>query len=112
MSERERDHPGQTDEQHDAPRDRRGGHGEPALLEVALVEVERRRLVGALHGRAGVVREAEPIGDGRGGINVGDDAGAPRGVGGERVRLTLRIEQLVWIAPRRDHGPELVAVRG
>ena len=95
-----------------APRDGRGGHGEPALLEVALVEVERRWLVGGFHRRAGVVREAEPVGDGGGGVDVGNDAGAPRGVGREGVRLTLRIEELVRVAPRRDHGAELVAVRG
>ena len=88
-AERQREDPREAEDQHQTPRGGGGGHGEPALLEVALVEVQRRRLAGPLHRRAGVVREAEPIGDGRGGVDVGDDAGSPRRVGGEGVRLTL-----------------------
>ncbi len=86
-AERQSDDRRETEEHHHTPAGGGGRHGEPALLEVALVEIEGRRLAGALDRRAGVVREVEPLGDGRRGIHVGDDAGAPGGVGGERVRL-------------------------
>jgi hypothetical protein len=110
-AERQREDPREPEDQHQTPRGGGGRDGEPALLEVALVEVQGRRLAGPLHRRAGVVRQAKPLGHRRGRINVGDDAGTAGRVRGERARRALRGQELPRITPRGDDGPELVAVR-
>jgi hypothetical protein len=112
LAEREREEPRDTEEQHQTPCTGSDRHGESALLEVSLVEVQGRRLAGGLDRCAGVGRQVQPLRDRRGGVDVGDDTGAPRGVRREGPRLALSLEEMLRIAPRGDHRPELVAVRG
>ena len=112
LAQREREEPREAEEEHQSPCAGRDRHGEPALLEVSLVEVEGRRLAGALDRRAGVVRQVQPLRDRRGRVHVGDDARSAGGVGGERVGLAFRVEQLRRISPGGDHRAELVAVLG